>query len=113
MLCHSDLVDVEVLPPISQALSVVVRRKNEINWFFTALYASPNPRSRKELWDSLAGVAEGLPLPWLVAGDLNEVAASGEKQGGAPVNQRRFGRFLNFIDKWLLIDLGRTQIYLG
>ncbi|KAL7246982.1 hypothetical protein ACSBR2_001986 [Camellia fascicularis] len=103
---RNDLVEVDILPPHLQAFSVIIRRKGEVDWLFTALHASPNSISRSELWNYLVDVAHGLPLPWLIAGDFNEISSNSEKQGGAPSTQRRLSRFVQVIDECNLTDLG-------
>ncbi|PNX88081.1 hypothetical protein L195_g044181, partial [Trifolium pratense] len=52
-------------------------------WYFTAIYASPNEENRRMLWEDLKYIAEGMNESWLVAGDFNDIAWSTEKKGGA------------------------------
>ncbi|XP_028121413.1 uncharacterized protein LOC114318678 [Camellia sinensis] len=103
---RADLVEVEVLPPNPQALSVIIRRQNEADWLFTALYASPNFTSRSALWHYLVDFASGLSLPWLIAGSFNEISSNAEKQGGAPSTQRRLSQFIQVMDEFHLTNLG-------
>ncbi|CAL5416172.1 unnamed protein product [Camellia sinensis] len=109
LLWRTDLVNVEVLPPHSQALSAVIRRCNEVDWLFTAIYASLCAHSRTELWDYLAGVAHGLSLPWLVAGDFDQIMAHSEKQGGASSSHRQLIMFWDNINRCHLLDLGFSR----
>lgn len=106
MFWREDLVEVEVLPPSSQSISVIIRRPRERDWLFSAIYASPNLTNREELCEYMRGVSQAHNLPWLVAGDWNEVANAGEKQGGAPVRQNRCRKFTQCIDDCELIDMG-------
>lgn len=40
-------------------------------WYFTAVYASPDPSRRRELWKELKDFANTHKKPWLIAGDFN------------------------------------------
>jgi hypothetical protein len=76
------------------------------NWLFSAIYASPNFASRLNLWDHLASFASTHTLPWLVAGDFNDILFSNEKFSSSPSSQRRIVAFRNCIDNCKLLDLG-------
>lgn len=52
----------------NQAINVLIKRKTDFDWIFTALYASPDPLNREELWDYLAQMSYLVNQPWLVAG---------------------------------------------
>lgn len=67
--------------------------------------ASPNPRNKDLLWDSLQKEAAEHSLPWLVTGDFNEVGSQSEKYGG-PVNHLRCYKFNSVLNACNLIDLG-------
>ncbi|CAK8542567.1 unnamed protein product [Lathyrus sativus] len=43
---------------------------------------------------------------WLVAGDMNDIAFDREKKGGATICQNKCKKFIDWIDKCGLIDLG-------
>lgn len=103
---RNDMVEVELLATHNQAINALIRRRSEIDWLFTGLYASPNPNSREELWEYIEGVSRAHNLPWLVAGDMNEVRGSSEKSGGASTSQRRCNRFNKWINDCNLIDMG-------
>lgn len=76
------------------------------NWLLTAVYASPRYAERKLLWDNLAHVAALHNLPWVIAGDFNEVLMGEDKFGGRPVNVNRAIRFQECLDKCKMIDIG-------
>ncbi|GFZ01931.1 hypothetical protein Acr_15g0005400 [Actinidia rufa] len=48
---------VQILPSSTQTLNAMIRRQREVDWLFTAVYASPNPAVWEELWEYLAGLA--------------------------------------------------------
>lgn len=76
------------------------------NWLLTVVYASPRYAERKLLWDNLAHVAALHNLPWVIAGDFNEVLMGEDKFGGQPVNVNRAIRFQECLDKCKMIDIG-------
>ncbi|MCI31671.1 hypothetical protein A2U01_0052883, partial [Trifolium medium] len=49
-------------------------------WFFTAVYASPNEDNRRILWEDLNQIANNMREPWMVAGDFNDIAWNTEKR---------------------------------
>lgn len=46
------------------------------------------------------------PLPWLCAGDFNEILFHHEKEGGVPKNQACLDRFKEALEDCDLHDLG-------
>ncbi|KAA3487679.1 reverse transcriptase [Gossypium australe] len=51
-------------------------------WRFTSFYGEPIEHNRMESWELLRTLQRGNNMPWLVAGDFNEIMFSFEKQGG-------------------------------
>ena len=47
-------------------------------WVCSAIYASPTPTARGELWDYLFNFNASIHDPWLLIGDFNEVLLSSE-----------------------------------
>ena len=79
---------------------------NESPWLFSPTYANPNPVSKRVLWESLKSDAVQSPLPWLTAGDFNDVSTSAEKFGGSAFNCHRAKIFNDNIHACNLHDLG-------
>ncbi|XP_074318803.1 uncharacterized protein LOC141655633 [Silene latifolia] len=65
-----------------QYITVEVARIGEFPWFFSAVYASPDPTNRRELWNELETFARNNNRPWLIAGDFNETRYLSERHGG-------------------------------
>lgn len=65
-----------------QFLHLRVNMGNMAEWFFTPIYASPNEEARRGLWADLRRLSSSVQSPWLLAGDFNDIAHSGEKKGG-------------------------------
>ena len=59
----------------------------------SAIYASPKLAKRRLLWENLETVASLHSLPWVIAGDFNEVLMNGDKLGGNAVSISRAIRF--------------------
>lgn len=75
----------------------------------STVYASPNYRLQAILWNNLEETAESVDHPWVVAGDLNDIASVDDSRTFAPdtsSSQRR--KFAEHINKWKLVDLGST-----
>ena len=43
------------------------------SWVCSAIYASPTPMVREELWLYLGNIGRSMDKPWLLLGDFNEV----------------------------------------
>jgi hypothetical protein len=107
LLWDSAVVDVSVLAATEQEIHAVVKvRSSNFSWLLSAIYASPRFLERKILWDNLSQVASLHNLPWLLAGDFNEVLSSEDKFGGLPVNLRRSQLFSNCLNNCGMMDLG-------
>ena len=51
-------------------------------WRFTGFYGEPVTHMRHESWELLQSLNRSFNLPWLVAGDFNEIISNSEKKGG-------------------------------
>jgi hypothetical protein len=47
LLWHKELVTIEVLSSSSQVINALIKRNDNLDWLFSAIYASPNPRNRE------------------------------------------------------------------
>ncbi|XP_028752270.1 uncharacterized protein LOC114711983 [Neltuma alba] len=73
---------------------------------FTAIYDSPNPSLREQLWRDLLKIQVSEAEPWLLAGDFNATINEGDRTGGTSWNRMGYQRFKNFIQDAGLVDLG-------
>ncbi|CAL2264473.1 unnamed protein product [Prunus armeniaca] len=69
-----------------------------------SVYASPCGSKRAQLWDYMSFVARSHNLPWLLAGDFNEILSIEDKFGGA--STLRVRGFKNWFDGNDMVDLG-------
>jgi hypothetical protein len=107
LLWNSDVVDVSILVATEQEIHAVIKvRSSNFSWLLSSIYASPRFRERKILWENLIHVASLHNLPWLLAGDFNEVLSSEEKFGGLPIKLRRSELFHSCLNDCGMIDLG-------
>ncbi|XP_058775103.1 uncharacterized protein LOC131649355 [Vicia villosa] len=79
--------------------------KDEPDWLFTAIYASPQECLKKLLWDELKSLASNINVPWMVAGDFNDIAHISEKRGGVLAATNRCGLFRKRMNDCMLSDL--------
>lgn len=68
-------------------------------WRFTSIYGFAANDSRVRTWDLLRTLAAQTSLPWLVAGDFNEILTRSEKSGGLSRGAAPMARF-----RWALVD---------
>ncbi|KAK9291995.1 hypothetical protein L1049_019947 [Liquidambar formosana] len=104
MLWNNDVTKMEVLATSSQAIHVLISHANR-DWIFSGLYASPNPQSRELLWDSLVQISATHSLPWILAGDFNQISSLNEKRGGSEKGGSRRCKFQEWVNKCKLVDL--------
>ncbi|XP_074306666.1 uncharacterized protein LOC141641923 [Silene latifolia] len=102
---HPEVVSVSPITHHNQFITVEIARHGSPPWFFSAVYASPNPHNRLELWSELEKYAHSHNLPWMLAGDFNETRSVQERHGGDQNMIRRCNAFNNWIDDCELIEL--------
>ncbi|KAL2942993.1 hypothetical protein RDABS01_031341 [Bienertia sinuspersici] len=73
-----ELVHVGPINNHNQYITIKITRQGDIPWYFTAIYASPDPSKRQDLWDELHEFARQNNKPWLLAGDFNETDLDGK-----------------------------------
>lgn len=75
-----------------------------VKWLYSVVYASSHPLPRQQHWNYLDGFQNISSLPWLVAGDFNEIPHLCEKKGSnTPIRSTGFNSWIN---RNGLIDLG-------
>lgn len=89
LLWDSDQVDLSELSSTEQEIQALVSSTANAPWLLFAIYASPRLVERKMLWENLETVAGLHSLPWVIAGDFNEVLMNEDKFGGADVSISR------------------------
>lgn len=107
LLWDSDRVEITNLVNTEQEIHVLVKvRSSNLSWFFTTIYASPRLRERYLLWNNLFAIANAHNMPWLMAGDFNELLSANDKLGGRPIIPSRANAFKECLDFCNMADLG-------
>ncbi|XP_061357803.1 uncharacterized protein LOC133302092 [Gastrolobium bilobum] len=105
LLWNDDRCQVQALKQTHQFIHVRVTLADHQAFLYTVIYASPREEIRKRLWDDLLQLSEDISVPWLIAGDFNEIAFPSEKRGGAPVDTSRCNKFASLLTDIKMIDL--------
>ncbi|KAL5842737.1 hypothetical protein ACOSQ3_013340 [Xanthoceras sorbifolium] len=78
-------------------------------WRFSGFYGHPDPSQRHHAWTMLRRLHGMYQLPWLVAGDFNEILEESEKQGGVIRALILMSNFRGALDSCGLEDLGFSE----
>ncbi|GMJ07053.1 hypothetical protein HRI_004374500 [Hibiscus trionum] len=92
-------------------IDIEIKEESGIVWRFTGFYGRPEERNRAESWNLLKQLGRDQSLPWVVAGDFNEIAYSFEKMGGCVRSERQMFDFRDALQKCDLADLGFTGLW--
>lgn len=87
-------------------INVTVSSTNKLPWLLSAIYGSPRFAERCLLWENLNYVVGLHCMPWVIAGDFNEVLMGDDKFGGRPVNIGRAMHFQECLDNCRMMDIG-------
>lgn len=86
-----------------QAITFSIKRRNVL-WNCTAVYASPTPSVRDELFDHLCLLRSHINVPWVLLGDWNEILHHSEVSGGS-FYMSRAQRLANMMPSCGFMDL--------
>ena len=75
-------------------------------WRFTGFYGEPARARRKRWWVLMTYLQKEYDLPWLCAGDFNEVTSAGEQCGGHGREEWQMEGFHDAIEECRFEDLG-------
>ena len=75
-------------------------------WHFTGIYGEPSTNLKENTWNLLRVINDKTKLPWLCAGDFNEIMYGHEKKGGPPRNRKQMENFRMALADCGLRDLG-------
>ncbi|XP_052291725.1 uncharacterized protein LOC127900602 [Citrus sinensis] len=98
-------IEVKVMLNHRQFIHFKICRNNTFMSWVTAVYASPNPMLRRQLWKHMDSIAMSIQGPWLIGEDFNSILYASEKQGGATRNSGVCGNFRQWFDGHRIFDL--------
>jgi hypothetical protein len=104
-LWWKDGVDVEVRSWCQFYIDAKISCDN-ISWRFTGIYGEPRSDLRGKTWDILRYLRSQDNLPWLCAGDFNEILTHDEQLGGNERSESRMMNFRDYLADCRLMDLG-------
>nr|POE77003.1 hypothetical protein CFP56_57529 [Quercus suber] len=109
ILWNSDEITLDILSVTDQAIHAFVQvctsNPNSV-WLFSAIYANPNLSTRIHLWEDLASFASCHFVPWLLAGDFNDILNDHENFSCFLPSHNCIALFNNLLNKCNLLDLG-------
>ncbi|KAK3230979.1 hypothetical protein Dsin_002860 [Dipteronia sinensis] len=102
LLWNNSQVKLQIIASSRQCITALVE-ENSFVWVLTVVYANPCVTTRRLLWKYLDSIRKCFALPWLIAGDFNEITNTSEKIGGRPGFSN--SGFAEWIDSNHLVDL--------
>jgi hypothetical protein len=100
-----DGVEVTVRPWCQYYIDAVITFEGK-TWRFTGIYGEPRTDMRHKTWEILRFLRAQDNLPWLCAGDFNEIVSRNEQHGGNPRNESQMLAFRECLTDCGLNDLG-------
>lgn len=100
-----ELVTIDPIDKHNQYITMLITRNGEIPWYLTAIYASPDPTKRQELWRNLEEFAFQNNKPWILAGDFNETRFGWERNSSSADTTRRSSLFNAWVDSNQLLEV--------
>lgn len=101
-------VTVEPIIKHNQHITINITRVGATPWYFTAVYASPDPSKRQELWKELQEFATTHNIPWMIAGDFNDTRFPSERNKSCTETDRRSTRFNDWVNDMDLLEVEFT-----
>ena len=87
-------------------IDAVINKGKEGEWRFTGFYGESETSNHYISWATLRRLKSKFTLPWLCAGDFNEIICAHEKLGGIHRPSRQMEEFMNVLDECGFQDLG-------
>lgn len=107
VLWDSTQVEIFELSLSEQEIHTLLRDlSSKSSWLMSTIYASPRFVERRLMWDNLSQVAELHSLPWIIAGNFNEMLTKEDKYGGRPINISRAIKFQECLNNCQMFDIG-------
>jgi hypothetical protein len=101
---HQEIM-VEVRPWCQYFIDAKITLNNK-SWRFSGIYGEPRTDLRGKTWEALRFLRRQDDLPWLCAGDFNEILFRAEQKGGNLRSARQMEDFSQCLTDCGLADLG-------
>lgn len=75
------------------------------SWRIMAFYGMPERTNRRRSWDLMRTIAATSSIPWVLIGDINDLASPNDKSGGAEIHQWLMDGFRETLSDCYLLDL--------
>ena len=98
--------DLHVESSSQNHIDALIDKGKDNVWRFTGFYGVLETHLRFESWDLLRSLHRQFAVPWLYAGNFNELLKSHEKLGGCLRPYGQMERFREAPDECGLLDLG-------
>nr|POF12445.1 hypothetical protein CFP56_44878 [Quercus suber] len=101
-------VHIDVVSSSSNHIDAIVGVDPVEQWRFTGVYGVADSARKHETWSFLQSLHRRFSLPWMCAGDLNELLWSHEKLGLGLRQECKMKEFRDVLDECGIINLGYT-----
>ena len=101
-----DGIEVDVATSSLNHIDVTVNKSSDKPWRFMSFYGEPKIEQRFESWGLLHHLHRQSSLPWLCAGDFNEITKQSKKSGGRLRPSNQMQQFRETLDECGFMDLG-------
>ena len=78
-------IDLTVKSMSKYHIDMVIKEEDLFVWRFSGVYGESKSDEKEKTWDTLKSLHAALSLPWVCAGDFNEVLFANEKEGAAKI----------------------------
>ena len=106
ILLWKEGIKITVEDSLKYCIDVLVEKNTPREWRFTGFYRESVTARRHEAWSKLRTLNDKPHIPWLCAGDFNEITRQEEKVGGAVRAHGQMQAFKDVIDECKFMDLG-------
>ncbi|OMO50714.1 Endonuclease/exonuclease/phosphatase [Corchorus capsularis] len=104
-LLWSNDISIHILSYSNSHIDAAIDNNSLNPWRFTGFYGSPQTNHLRNSWNLLRLLHSQFSLPWLCAGDFNEIISNEEKHGGAWRLEHQMRLFRDIIEDCELNDL--------
>ena len=105
-LFWKNAVKIKVISSSPNHIDATVGEISELQWRFTGIYGFADKAKKHETWSLIRDLHRRSPLPWVCAGDFNEILWSHEKLGLGARPEGVMKEFRDALDECGLMDLG-------